>query len=106
MAKLPRALPPKARRLTATIKTEDPAGPLVEYALLALDQSASHKPILINGQLDGQPGGFSGWQPIYPDFVDADPRDSGGTGDQAPRPLSGDPSGRGASSTTRPSPVA
>ncbi len=37
VAKLPGAFPPKARRLSATIKTEDPAGPLVEYALLALD---------------------------------------------------------------------
>jgi Family of unknown function (DUF6212) len=69
VAKLPSALPPTARRLTATIKTEDPAGPLVEYALLALDPRASHKPILIDGQLDGQPGGFSGWLPIYPDFA-------------------------------------
>ena len=23
----------------------------------------------LNGQLDGQPGGFSGWLPIHPDFA-------------------------------------
>lgn len=69
VAKLPAALPPKTRRLTATIKTEDPAGPLVEYALLALDSRGAHQPILTDGLLSGQHGGFSGWLPIHPDFA-------------------------------------
>jgi hypothetical protein len=69
VAKLPGALPPKARRLSATIRTEDSAGPLVEYALLALDPRGSYKPILTEGLLNGQPGGFSGWRPIHPDFA-------------------------------------
>jgi hypothetical protein len=72
VAKLRGALPAKARRLTATIKTEDPAGALVEYALLALDPNDSHELILGNGLADGQPagspGGFSGWVRIHPDF--------------------------------------
>ncbi len=69
VAKLPSALPAKTRRLTATIRTEDPAGPLVEYALLALDPNDSHEPILGSGLAHGQPGGFSGWLPIHPDFT-------------------------------------
>lgn len=69
VAKLPGALPPEARRLSATIKTEDPAGPLVEYALLALDPGDPHEPILNDGLAEGQRGGFSGWQPIHPDFA-------------------------------------
>jgi hypothetical protein len=69
VAKLPGALPPKARRLTATIRTEDPAGPLVEYALLALDPRGAHQPVLTNGSLNGQHGGFSGWLPIHPNFA-------------------------------------
>jgi Family of unknown function (DUF6212) len=68
VAKLPGAWPAKARRLTATVKTEDPAGPLVEYALLALDPNDSHEPILGSGLADGQGGGFSGWLAIHPDF--------------------------------------
>lgn len=69
VAKLPGALPAKARRLTAMIKTEDPAGPLVEYALLALAPRTAYQPILIEEQLNGHHGGFSGWQPIHPDFA-------------------------------------
>jgi Family of unknown function (DUF6212) len=69
VAKLPAALPPTARRLSATIRTEDPAGPLVEYALLALDPAGSHTPILTKGLLNGEPGGFSGWLSIHPDFA-------------------------------------
>lgn len=69
VAKLPGALPAKARRLTAMIKTEDPAGPLVEYALLALAPRAAYQPVLVEGRLNGHPGGFSGWQPIHPDFA-------------------------------------
>ncbi len=69
VAKLPAALPPAARRLSATIRTEGPAGPLVEYALLALDPAGSHEPILTEGLLNGQPGGFSGWLSIHPDFA-------------------------------------
>ena len=106
VAKLPSALPPTARRLTATIKTEDPAGPLVEYALLALDPRASPKP-----DSDRRAAGRTARRLFrmaadLSGFRRADPPDPGGTGDQAPRPLSGDPSGRGAGSTTRPSPVA
>jgi hypothetical protein len=69
IAKLPGALPAKAQRLSATIKTEDPAGPLVEYALLALDSRGAYKKVLSNGRLNGQPGGFSGWLPIHPEFA-------------------------------------
>jgi hypothetical protein len=69
VAKLGAALPPMTRRLTATIRTEDPTGPLVEYALLALDPAGSHTPILAKGLRNGQPGGFSGWLSIYPDFA-------------------------------------
>ena len=69
IAKLPGALPAQARRLTATIKTEDPTGPLVEYALLALDPNDSHEPIFNRTATDGELGGFSGWLPIHPDFT-------------------------------------
>jgi hypothetical protein len=69
VAKLAEALPAKARRLTATIRTEDPAGPLVEYALLALDPRGAHQPVLSEGLLNGQHGGFSGWLPIHPNFA-------------------------------------
>jgi Family of unknown function (DUF6212) len=68
VARLPGALPAKARRLTATIKTEDPTGPLVEYALLALDPRGSYKRVLTKGLLNGLPGGFSGWLSIHPNF--------------------------------------
>jgi hypothetical protein len=69
VAKLSAALPANARRLTATIKTENPDGPLVEYALLALAPRAAYKPVLTKGQLNGHQGGFSGWLPIHPDFA-------------------------------------
>jgi Family of unknown function (DUF6212) len=69
VAKLPGALPPQARRVTATIKTEDPTGPLVEYALLALDPNDSHEAILNRTATDCELGGFSGWLPIHPDFT-------------------------------------
>jgi hypothetical protein len=69
VAKLAGAVPAKVRRLTATIRTEDPAGPIVEYALLALDPNASHEPILQSGLVNGQGGAFSGWLPVHPDFA-------------------------------------
>src|SRR6516164_7349033 len=69
VAKLPAALPAKARRLTATIKTEDAQGPLVEYALLALAPRAGYRQVLTEGRLNGHQGGFSGWLPIHPDFA-------------------------------------
>jgi hypothetical protein len=69
VAKLPGALPAKAQRLTATIKTEDPAGPLVEYALLALGPRGAYRQALAKGLLNRRQGGFSGWLPIHPDFV-------------------------------------
>jgi hypothetical protein len=69
VAKLPGALPAGARRLTATIKTEDPDGPLVEYALLALRDGAGYKRVLTGGRFDGGHGGFSGWLAVHPDFT-------------------------------------
>jgi hypothetical protein len=69
VAKLAGAMPAKVRRLTATIRTEDPAGPVVEYALLALDPNGSHEPILQSGLINGQGGAFSGWLPVHPDFA-------------------------------------
>lgn len=69
VAKLPGALPAKARRLTATIRTEEPAGPLVEYALLALPPRSGYRQILDKGQLNGHRGGFSGWRAVHPDFT-------------------------------------
>lgn len=69
VAKLPGALPAGARRLTATIKTEDPAGPLVEYALLALGPRGGYRRILTGGRLNGGHGGFSGWLAVHPDFT-------------------------------------
>jgi hypothetical protein len=69
VAKLPEALPAGARRLTATIKTEDPAGPIVEYALLALERHGAYKKALAKGQLNGGPGGFSGWLPVHAEFA-------------------------------------
>ena len=69
MARLPAALPAKARRLTATIKTENPGGPLVEYALLALAPRTPYKTVLTKGRLNGYQGGFSGWLPIHADFA-------------------------------------
>jgi hypothetical protein len=69
VAKLPGALPAGARRLTATIKTEDPDGPLVEYALLALDSQGGYKHVLEKGRATGDGGGFSGWLPIHPAFA-------------------------------------
>jgi Family of unknown function (DUF6212) len=64
IAKLPAALPAWVTRLTATIKTEDATGALVEYALLALDPERSHKPILKDGLADNEGSAFSGWLPI------------------------------------------
>jgi Family of unknown function (DUF6212) len=69
VAKLPGALPAGTRQLTATIKTEDPRGPLVEYALLALGPRSAYRKVLTKGQLNGLPGGFSGWLPIHPEFA-------------------------------------
>ena len=69
VAKLPGAFPAGARRLTATIKTEDPARPLVEYALLALGMRGAYKQVLTKGHLNGGHGGFSGWLPVHPDFT-------------------------------------
>jgi hypothetical protein len=69
LAKLPGALPAQTRRLTATVKTDDPAAPLVEYALFALDPSNPHEPILEVAETDGEFNAFSGWMPIYPDFT-------------------------------------
>jgi hypothetical protein len=69
VAKLPGALPAGARRLTATIKTEDPDGPLVEYALLALGARGGYKHVLTRGRFNGGHGGFSGWQAVHPDFT-------------------------------------
>ncbi|MGC2204094.1 MAG: DUF6212 domain-containing protein [Stellaceae bacterium] len=69
VAKLAGAFPAESRRLTATIRTADPEGPLVEYALLALAPPAAYKPVLTKGQLNGHAGGFSGWLPIHPDFA-------------------------------------
>jgi hypothetical protein len=69
VARLPGALPSQARRLTATIRTEDPTGPLVEYALLALAPRTAYKEVLAKGRLNGHQGGFSGWLPIHPDFA-------------------------------------
>jgi hypothetical protein len=68
LAKLPGALPAGARQLTATIKTEDPGGPLVEYALLALGPHSAYRKVLTKGRLNSQSGGFSGWLPIHPEF--------------------------------------
>jgi hypothetical protein len=62
-------LPANARRLTATIKTENRDGPLVEYALLALAPRAAYRQVLTKGLLNGHQGGFSGWQSIHPDFA-------------------------------------
>jgi len=59
VAKLPGALPAGTRQLTATIKTEDPRGPLVEYALLALRERGAYRKVLTKGRLNGvSPGGF------------------------------------------------
>ena len=70
VAKLPGALPAQGSPVTATIKTEDPDGPLVEYALLALDpHRCLHEPIFNKRQPTVEPGGFSGWLPIHPDFT-------------------------------------
>ena len=69
VAKLPGALPAGTRQLTATIKTEDPGGPLVEYALLALGPRSAYRTVLTKGRLNGLPGGFSGWLPIHPEFA-------------------------------------
>jgi hypothetical protein len=69
VARLPGALPAQSRRVTATIKTDDPTGPLVEYALLAVDPNDPHEPILDRSATDGELGGFSGWLPIHPDFA-------------------------------------
>jgi hypothetical protein len=69
VAKLTGALPAGARRLTATIKTEDPDGPLVEYALLALGPSGGYRQVLTRGRLNRGPGGFSGWLAVHPDFA-------------------------------------
>jgi hypothetical protein len=69
VAKLPKGLPAGIRRLTATIKTEDPGGPVVEYALLALDQGIPYQRALTKGQLNGGPSGFSGWLPIHAEFA-------------------------------------
>jgi Family of unknown function (DUF6212) len=69
VAKLAGAVPAKARRLTATIRTEDPASPVVEYALLALNPNDPHEAILQNGLVKGQGGAFSGWLSVHPDFA-------------------------------------
>jgi hypothetical protein len=69
VGKLLGALPAGARRLTATIKTEDHDGSVVEYALLALDSHGAYKRVLEKGRLNGDGGGFSGWLPIHPDFA-------------------------------------
>jgi hypothetical protein len=71
VAKLPGALPAGARRLTATIKTEDPdgAGALVEYALLALGPHGGYRQVLTKSLLRGGQGGFSGWVAIHPAFA-------------------------------------
>jgi Family of unknown function (DUF6212) len=69
VAKLSSAFPAGARLLTATIKTEDPAGPLVEYALLALGTRGAYKQVLSKGHLNGGHGGFSGWLLVHPDFA-------------------------------------
>ena len=63
------AVPTGTRRLTATIKTEDPAGPLVEYALLALGPGGRYRQLLTKGRLNGTHGGFSGWLAVHPDFT-------------------------------------
>ena len=68
VAKLPGALPAGARRLTATIKTEDADGPFVEYALLALGPRSPYRKVLNKGRLNGGHGAFSGWQTVHPDF--------------------------------------
>jgi len=69
VARLPGAMPAGARRLTATIKTEDPDGPFVEYALLALEPRSPYRKVLTKGRLNGGQGGFSGWQTVHPDFA-------------------------------------
>jgi Family of unknown function (DUF6212) len=69
VAKLRGALPAGARRLTATIRTEDPNGPFVEYALLALHSQGAYAHVLDEGYLNGDGGGFSGWLPIHPAFA-------------------------------------
>jgi hypothetical protein len=69
VAMLPSALPAGARRLTATIKTEDPEGPLVEYALLALGPRGGYRQVLTRGWRNGEYGGFSGWLAVHPDFT-------------------------------------
>lgn len=69
VAKLPEGLPAGARRVTATIKTEGAAGPIVEYALLALEPRGAYKRALTKGQLNGGPSGFSGWLPIHAEFA-------------------------------------
>jgi hypothetical protein len=69
VAKLPGALPAGARRLTATIKTEDPDGSFVEYALLALHARGAYKRVLDKGRVNRDGGGFSGWLPIHPAFA-------------------------------------
>jgi hypothetical protein len=69
IAKLPGAFPAKARGLTATIRTDEPSGPLVEYALLALPPRSGYRQILDKGELNGHRGGFSGWIAVHPDFT-------------------------------------
>jgi len=69
VAKLPGALPAGARRLSATVKTEDPDGPLVEYALLALVPRGGYRQVLTRGRVNVGQGGFSGWLAIHPDFT-------------------------------------
>jgi hypothetical protein len=69
VAKLRGALPAQVTRLTATIKTEDAAGPLVEYALLAVNPETPHQSILRDGVTDDKASGFSGWLRIHPDFA-------------------------------------
>jgi hypothetical protein len=69
VGKLLGALPVGARRLTATIKTEDHDGSVVEYALLALHSHSAYRRVLDKGRLNGDGGGFSGWLPIHPDFA-------------------------------------
>ena len=69
VAKLPGALPPRTRRLSAMIRTEDPAGALVEYALLAIGPGDSHQSFLSKGLAGELSGGFSGWMPIDANFT-------------------------------------
>jgi hypothetical protein len=69
VARLPGALPAGSRRLTATIKTEDPNGPFVEYALLAMGPRGGYRQALTRGLLNAGQGGFSGWLAVHPDFA-------------------------------------